>query len=209
MLGSFAAAALLLSIVFSIQLHTSAYRVGIHQRGMQSSRLHGKISKTEETPGKGKVDDKEEDGMMTLPHSGLVGYEPNNLFYEPVETQDPLKDTSDLPGEDGSDEKIAAIQQRIQERVEALKAKGEWDDTQEFGTDPLSRQPIWQTMAMQVKACRPFESVDDLLLTYILVIVSTLSISAYLVFLRESLDSIVSWYVNTDFDTDFFSGLGK
>jgi hypothetical protein len=62
-------------------------------------------------------------------------------------------------------------------------------------------------MVMQVKACRPFESVSDLGLTYVLVIIATLTIAGYLVVLRNTLDVGVSWYVDTDFDSDFLTKL--
>lgn len=37
-----------------------------------------------------------------------------NPQHRPIEEYDPLKNTDDLPGEDGSPEKIAAIQKRIE-----------------------------------------------------------------------------------------------
>lgn len=174
------------------------------------SRLYARVSKTEEdmkqmassgqTPSPGD--------MISLPYPGLAGFIPNNMFYEPIDISDPLKNTDDLPGEDGSEEKISAILQRIQQRVEQLQVTGEWDDEgSEFGSDPLAKQPIWQTMAMQIQSCRPFETVDDLALTYVLVVTATLFIMAYLVFLMTSLDTVVGWYVNTDFDADFISNL--
>ena len=171
--------------------------------------LYARIAKAEEESGslnsKTGVD---KDENISVPYRGLVGYEPGSLFNKPVEVFDPLKDTSDLPGEDGSDEKILAIQNRIQERVEALKKAGQWDDqSEEFGKDPLARQSILQTMIMQIKACRPYENVSDLALTYTLVLISTFSIMIYLIFLREVLDNAINWYVNTDFDSDFLSNL--
>ena len=146
--------------------------------------------------------------MISLPYEGLAGFIPNNMFYEPIDISDPLKNTDDLPGEDGSEEKIDAILQRIQQRVEQLQVSGEWeDDSSEFGSDPLAKQPIWQTMVMQIQSCRPFETVDELALTYVLVVTSTLLIMGYLLFLMESLNAAVGWYVNTDFDADFISNL--
>jgi hypothetical protein len=135
-----------------------------------------------------------------------VGYIPNNLFYEPVDVAaDPLRNTDDLPGEDGSDEKIAAIQKRIAERVELLKAKGLWEaDGDDFGRDPLAKQPLWTTMLMQLKACRPFETWDELALTFVLVISTTVALAGYLIFLTWFLEGAVGWYIHTDFDADYF-----
>jgi hypothetical protein len=92
----------------------------------RSHRLYGKIAKNEEKPAQGTGTNGEPESI-TLPYNGMVGYEPNNLFYEPIDVSDPLKDTSELPGEDGSDEKIEAIQARIQARVDVLKKTGQWD----------------------------------------------------------------------------------
>jgi hypothetical protein len=121
---------------------------------------------------------------------------------------DPLRNTDDLPGEDGSEEKIAAIQKRIAERVELLKAKGLWEsDGDDFGRDPLAKQPLWKTMIMQVKACRPFATWDELALTFVLVIGTTLSLAGYLIFLTWFLEGAVSWYIRTDFDADYWPSL--
>ncbi|KAJ1429041.1 hypothetical protein B484DRAFT_449559 [Ochromonadaceae sp. CCMP2298] len=186
-----------------------ALRPALSRSAIQRSRrLYGKIAKNEEKPAQGTGTNGEPESM-TLPYNGMVGYEPNNLFYEPIDVSDPLKDTSELPGEDGSDEKIEAIQARIQARVDVLKKTGQWDAYEglEYGKDPLASQPLLSTMVMQVKACRPFESVSDLGLTYVLVIIATLVIAGYLVVLRNTLDVGVSWYVDTDFDSDFLTKL--
>ena len=121
---------------------------------------------------------------------------------------DPLKDTADLPGEDGSPEKIAAIQARIEDRVAELKKSGEWGDEGDvYGADPLAKQSLVTTMGMQLKACKPFETIDELALTYLLVLVTTITLSVYLVVLRDGFDTAAKWYINTDFDADFLSNL--
>jgi len=109
--------------------------------------------------GNSRPDEGTDDDKMTLPYAGLVGKEQGGLFDKPLAVFDPIKNVDDLPGADGSAEKIEAIQRRIQERVEELKKAGEWgDEGDAFGRDPLAKQPIWTTMAMQIKSCRPFES---------------------------------------------------
>ena len=55
-------------------------------------------------------------------------------------------------------------------------------------------------MAMQLKVCKPFESYDELALTYILLISTTILLMAYLLVLREAFDSVINWWVITDFD---------
>ena len=150
----------------------------------------------------GKMED-EDDKMITIPFNGLIGKEQGSLFDKPLDVYDPMKNTDDLPGTDGSDEKIAAIQARIQNRVEELKKAGEWGSEEVFGKDPLAKQPIWITMAMQLKVCKPFESVDELALTYILLLTTTIVLMAYLLVLRETFDTFIDWFVRTDFDADF------
>ena len=56
------------------------------------------------------------------------------------------------------------------------------------------------TQAMQLKVCKPYESASDLLLTYTLVLITTISLMAYLIFLRETLDAFMPWFLKTDFD---------
>lgn len=178
-------------------------RVVTRSPQLASRALYARVQKAEEE----NVDIMTTEGGngegegMAIPFDGVVGRENGALFDKPLNVYDPLKDTADLPGEDGSAEKIAAIQQRIEDRVAELKVAGEWgDDGDVFGTDPLARQSLVATMAMQMKACKPFETVDELALTYVLVLVTTVMLSVYLVFLRDSFDSAASWFINTDFD---------
>ena len=148
-----------------------------------------------------------DDDMITIPFTGLIGKENGALFDKPLDVFDPLKNTDDLPGEDGSDEKIAAIQQRIQDRVEALKKSGEWGDDAVFGKDPLRNQPFLTTVVQQLKVCKPFESVDELALTYILLLLTTVFMTVYLLALRDTVDAFIVAWLKTDFDSDFFSTL--
>jgi hypothetical protein len=163
------------------------------------SPLYARVARAEEEQVKEASDSKVED-MMTIPYSGLIGRENSALFDKPIDVMDPMKNTDDLPGADGSDEKIAAIQARIQERVAALKAAGEWsDDVDVFGKDPLATQPIWQTMIMQLKVCKPFESFDELALTYVLMLSTTFTLMGFLLVTREVFDGFIDWFVKTDF----------
>ena len=159
--------------------------------------MHAKLSKRGEEA-------KEEQGeMVNIPHEGLVGFERGALFAKPLSLFDPVEDTDSLPGEDGSEEKIRAIQLRIQQRVEEMKQSGEWGrDVDEFGQDPLAKMPLWEVMLQQLRACKPFESVSELALAYVLMLLTTLVLSGYLLLLRESFDSLLSWYLKTDFDNE-------
>jgi hypothetical protein len=181
------------------QLHISKQH--LLKRGIVlNARVSGKVEEQEQA---GKTED-----LITIPFDGLVGREQGSLFDRPLDIFDPLKDTDSLPGQDGSDEKIAAIQKRIVERVAALKLSGQWgDDTDVQGRDPLATQPIWSTMAQQVRICKPFESVDELALTYILLLLTTAFLMVYLIALRESFDTFIVWFVDSDFDNDFLNGL--
>lgn len=166
--------------------------------------LRARVAKKEDEQEKaGKTDE-----LVTIPFDGLVGRDQGSLFDKPLDVFDPIKDTDSLPGKDGSDEKIAAIQARITERVAVLKKAGQWDDGGDvFGKDPLKTQPIWQTMAMQVKICKPFDSADELALTYVLLLMTTIFLMAYLIVLREFFDGFIVWFTTTDFDNEFLSGL--
>jgi hypothetical protein len=177
--------------------------------GRINLRLHEKVAKSPEEDREQNEVKAAVDNPLVIPYSGLMGYIPNNLFYEPVDVaRDPLQNTDDLPGEDGSEEKLAAIQKRIAERVESLREKGLWkNDGDDFGRDPLAKQPLWKTMAMQLKACRPFATWDELALTFVLVIGTILSLTAYLIFLTWFLEGAVNWYFRTDFDADYWPSL--
>ncbi len=76
---------------------------------------------------------------------GIVGE--SSPFDKALDEYDPLKNTDDLPGEDGSEQKINAIQKRIQDRVEQLKKQGEWE-AETYGKDPLASISIFQTMVI-------------------------------------------------------------
>ena len=159
-----------------------------------------------------KEDEQEKAGrteeLVTIPFDGMIGRDQGSLFDKPIDVFDPIKDTDSLPGEDGSAEKIAAIQARITERVSVLRKAGQWDDGGDvFGKDPLAQQPIWQTMAMQAKICKPFDSADELALTYILLLMTTIFLMGYLIVLREAFDGFIIWWTTTDFDSELLSTL--
>lgn len=171
----------------------------------QFSRIYARVAKND-------GDEKQEssENMVTIPFDGLVGGERGKLFDDPVEVYDPIKNTEDLPGEDGSEEKINAIMQRIDERVQALKRSGEWDsEGDNFSSNPLAYQPLWQTMIMQVKACKPFESYDELVLTYLLMLFTTVLLAGYLVLIRDSLNDFMLWFTGSDFDSEFIDSVMK
>lgn len=174
-------------------------------RALQSHALYARVAKREEET---TSEQTEGDGFITIPYEGLVGSERGGLFDTPLRMFDPMEDMDSVPGEDGSDEKIAAIQLRIKERVEELRKNGEWgEDVEEYGKDPLATLPLWQTIAMQLRTCKPYESTSELALTYVLILATTVVLSAYLLSLRDSLDAFIVWYTTTDFDGDAVSNL--
>ena len=169
----------------------------------RDTAIHAKIAKRETETEETQSESAE---PMRIPIDGLVGGERGlKLFDSPLDTYDPLKDTDDLPGEDGTEEKMNAIMERIDERVKQMKASGEWDEGDNFGKNPLSRQPLYTTMLMQIKACKPFESVDELALTYLLVILTSFLLAGYLLVLKSNLNNFMEWFVGTDVDSDFFN----
>jgi hypothetical protein len=149
----------------------------------------------------GKVDRGDDGEEIAVPYQGLAGNTEGRVFNSALQTFDPMEGTDDLPGEDGSDVKINAIQQRIEARVTELKKNGQWgEEGDEYGLDPLKTQNIFVTMGEQVRACKPFESFGDLALTYLLVLATTVLLSTYLISLREGLDGFIGWYEKTDLD---------
>ena len=156
--------------------------------------------KQDEEPSKA-VEKLTPDGEVEVPFNGLLGNSEGRLFNSAVDTYDPMENTEDLPGTDGSDEKIQAIQNRIQQRVDELKKSGEWgEEGDEYGVDPLRSQNLLITMKDQVKACRPFESLGELTLTYLLVLGTTVLLGSYLILLREGSEGFMSWFTQNDFD---------
>eukprot|EP01035_Chromulina_nebulosa_P017249 gene17249-22777_t len=116
-----------------------------------------------------------------------------------------MKDTSDLPGEDGSDEKIAAIMKRIEERVQTMKQTGDWDEGDNFGKNPLANQSLIDTMISQIQTCKPFESFDELALTYLLMLGTTVFLSTYLLTMRDLSNNFMLWFTGSDLDSEFMN----
>lgn len=172
-------------------------------------QLLARVSRTEEDAKAEQAAEGGSEDSITIPYKGLMDFEQGRMFSQPLKEYDPLDDIDDLPGEEGSDEKLAAIQKRIEDRVAALRKSGEWNDEeiQNYGRDPLRDIPLPNVIAMQIKAVKPFESPSDLALNYILLIITTIVIGGYVAFLRDNIESLMNWYVGTDFDSDFLSNL--
>ena len=194
----------LIFVLLSLLVASSGFQTSLlgRSRRMSMPPLNQRVAKNEKGEERqfGKLDDDGE-GDMEVPYQGLAGNSEGRVFNTAIPTFDPMDGTDDLPGEDGSDAKISAIQSRIQERVAELKKTGEWgEEGDEYGIDPLRTQNLFVTMAQQAKACKPFDSFGDLSLTYLLVLTTTVFLSTYLISLREALDSFIGWYEQSDFD---------
>ena len=85
---------------FSI-VRLSSVHVNHHSRvvsSVSSTKLFARVAKKEdekEVAGSSKVDDDE---MITIPFTGLIGKEQGSLFDKPLDLFDPMKNTDDLPG---------------------------------------------------------------------------------------------------------------
>ena len=123
------------SVSFSIpSRHISRRFLSVDAR---KTCLGARVARKEEEQEKASASD-----MVTIPFDGLVGRDQGSLFDRPLDVFDPIKDTDSLPGADGSDEKIAAIQARISDRVAAMRQAGQWDDGGDaFGKDPGRWRP--------------------------------------------------------------------
>jgi hypothetical protein len=140
--------------------------------------------------------DKSSESSPSVPAIG-------DLFSNPT---DPVAISINPVDNKASDEKIAAIQSQIASRIAVIKKEGQWSDGPDvFGKDPLATQPIWITMAEQLKVCKPFESVEELATTYVLLLVTTTFLTTYLLLLRDSFDGFIVWFIKSDFDNEFLS----
>lgn len=148
--------------------------------------------------------DAEED-MISVPFNGLIGQENGQIFEKPLEqfdaTQTPTKNTEDMPGAPGSDERNDAIMNRIKERVADLKSKDEWrNDDENFGKNPLSDILITEIMVEQLKVIRPFESFSEFALTLSLLIFTTGFLTIFINVNNGIDEKLVLWWANTDFE---------
>eukprot|EP01039_Chlorochromonas_danica_P002010 gene2010-2193_t len=146
----------------------------------------------------------EEEGMVSIPYGGLAGYKQGSLFTDPVPLFDPLKDTSDLPGEVGSPENTAAMMRRIEERVAQLKQTPEWAEIQqtEFGKNPLEKIPFWEGLWIHAKAAQRDDNPDELPLVIFNSAFIIAFLAIYLSIVNSGLEHALDWYLRTDFDFD-------
>ena len=147
----------------------------------------------------------EDDDMIAVPYNGLIGYETGQLFQKPLEkfdaTATPTKNTDDLPGQPGSDERNDAIVARIKQRVEDLKQQDEWrNDDQDFGKNPLQNIPLTEVMVQQLKVIRPFESFSEFALTLTLLIITTGFLTVFININNGFDEQFIKWWTGNDFD---------
>lgn len=176
---------------------------------LNHKRLHGRVAKVEDEESKADQLDNEVDGeIVEIPFGGLIGMKNRNLFDTPLEVYDPTEELMNVPGEDGSEEQALNMQRKIQERVDRLKASGEWQKRDaEFSKDPLSNIPMWSAAYSMVKSAKPFERWDEFALTYILVVVGGTLLGLYIYLCGVVLDIFFDWFLKTDFDSDYFNSL--
>lgn len=152
------------------------------------------------------------DGEVKSPISNTDGPSRTDLgeiFAQPTEgPSSPAAFAAAAATTQGGEEQLNAIQMKIADRVAALKKEQQWSDGPDvFGKDPLATQPIWLTMAAQIKVCKPFDSVEELATTYFLLLGTTTFLTTYLIVLRDAFDSFIVWFTTTDFDNEFLSML--
>jgi hypothetical protein len=133
----------------------------------------------------------------------------SDIFAQPTDgPSSPAAFAAAAAATQGGDEKLTTIQKNIADRVAALKKEQQWSDGPDvFGKDPLATQPIWLTMAAQIKVCKPFDSVEELATTYFLLLGTTTFLTTYLLVLRDTFDGFIVWFTTTDFDNEFLSML--
>jgi hypothetical protein len=62
-------------------------------------------------------------------------------------------------------------------------------------------------MWYHLTVAQPFESVDEFALSFMLLILVIVFISAYVLGVTALCGDLVQWIMNTDFDTEFFENL--
>ena len=168
--------------------------------------LGARAAKVEEKADSAVKDDNlRGDGSINIPFNGVVGMDTKNLYERPLNMYDPTQELLDVPGEDGSPEQIAAIQRKLQERIEKLKANSQWEENnEEFGQDPLSKTPFLSAAVSMLKVSKPYDSVDEFALTFAIVIASSALLMLYVTALGTGLDKFIDWFEKADFDISNF-----
>jgi hypothetical protein len=177
----------------------------LNSNGKLCHQLNARASKVEGKDQQSGLPDQ----LTEIPFNGILGADSGSLFNQPLEINEPSKELLDVPGEDGSEEQIKAIQRKVQERIERLKEKSADNrlDQQEFGEDPLQNMPLWQIMFMQAKAARPFDDWTEFGLIYILVFIGGGLLTGYLYIIQIGLDSFIEYFEKTDFDAEYIRSL--
>lgn len=145
-----------------------------------------------------KTGDQEKPSVMTIPSDDF-----NENKEQPIDALIPVAVNL---GETNREEKFNTIQAEINAKVAALKKEQQWDNGgdegagEAFGKNPLATQNILITMGDQLKKAKLFDSVDELLTTYVLLLATTSFLVVYLLFLRDNFDNFIIWFQKTDFD---------
>lgn len=195
---------LLILLILNVNSFQINHKRSLYSNKIKSSsltQLYGRASKVEEKGNYVTADTPDDEETVPLPFTGLIGQQGGGLFEKPLEVYDPTKDIMDVPGADGSEEQASAMQRKIQERVDALKQAGQYEQIDsEFGADPLTKIPLYSVMWSQLKAAKPFETWDEFGLTYALVALTTALLMGYVFGITNAIDNFIEWFEKTDFD---------
>lgn len=151
--------------------------------------------------GTGNNNNNAKEELVTIPFLGLAGYERGRLFRKPVEVDDPAQMMQGLPGEPGSDEMAKAALSQISQRVEELKARGAWDESNVDAGGYGRSLPFVQRLFMMFKSLKPPESVSEVGLSYILIFVVMAVTSGFMFASDTLLRTGITWFLKTDFSS--------
>eukprot|EP01038_Epipyxis_sp_PR26KG_P010887 gene10887-14613_t len=171
--------------------------------------IFGKVSPArEEEREEIMKDETDDDGnTVAIPYTGMAGYKRGNLYNKPLEIYNPVNDMDNLPGEPGSEERRNAMFERIQKRVDELKASGQYEYEYRDVKSPVLTQSEFLTAWQIVKSIKPWQQADELGLSMLLSVVVLFTFSSYLYFVREVFEKFMTWFIDTDFDSDFLPNL--
>jgi hypothetical protein len=107
------------------------------------------------------------------------------------------------------EESAEMIQQRIQARVDELNKRDEWTPQESYSENPMDGKSDVEVMIDQMKSVKPFDSVEELVSDYTLMLGTTAFFAVVIFLFQTGLDNAMTWFMRTDFDSDFLETVLK
>jgi hypothetical protein len=149
------------------------------------------------------------DDLIDLPYGGILGYQPGKAVETPVDMLDPLLNPltisfEDLPGAEGSTERMEALQKLIDDRVQAVN---DLIDSREIGNNVKPANPpesllqsLFKDITMQSKEGPKWSEL-------VFYSFSNVMIGAFFMIYFSVADkffgNLINWFIDTDFGINF------